>query len=119
MRGEPPHKKTTRQRLAHAFVSRRFAKSAALGFPRLVLTHTTWRKPPCRCVAVSPFLTGNPSKGEAQVEHLFKTARQDIAPTFLYVTICYFLGGPATTTTNRSGWINSLATWLTCANVTA
>jgi plasmid maintenance system killer protein len=24
------------------------AKSAVLGFPRLVLTHTTWRKPPGR-----------------------------------------------------------------------
>ncbi len=33
------------------------AKSAVLGFPRLD----------------SPFLTGNPSKGESQVEHLFKT----------------------------------------------
>jgi hypothetical protein len=33
------------------------AKSAVLGFARLV----------------SPFLTGNPSKGEPQVEHLFKT----------------------------------------------
>jgi hypothetical protein len=27
--------------------------------------------------AVSPFLTGNPSKGEPQVEHLFKTAGSD------------------------------------------
>jgi hypothetical protein len=25
----------------------------------------------------SPFLTGNPSKGESQLEHLFKTAGRD------------------------------------------
>ncbi len=30
-------------------------------------------EPPNKNAAVSPFLTGNPSKGEPQVKHLFKT----------------------------------------------
>jgi hypothetical protein len=49
-----------RQRFAHAFVSRRFAKSAFLGF----------------ALSCRTFMDGEPVQSAPQVKHLFKTATE-------------------------------------------
>jgi hypothetical protein len=52
----------------------RVTRPVVLGFALSCLDAHNLEETSRSCVAVSPFLTGNPSKGEPQVEHLFKTA---------------------------------------------